>query len=183
MKQTVSRFLPNVLTYRALTDLGVENATLAEKLPGLVTDSIEKLSLRQKDDGGWGGWIDSQSNPYLTAYVVYGLIQARNAGLDVRADVLDRGEQFVVGQLSNQVKDLNRRAANQQAGYLFVLSEDSQAPAGQINTLFEERIQSLLPDLNNAAGLSATGAHWEADNADTRGLSPTAHSRPTACTG
>ena len=186
-EQTVSRFLPNVLTYRALKDLGVDNAKLAEKLPGLVTDSIEKLYLRQKDDGGWGWWIDSQSNPYLTAYVVYGLIQARNAGFDVRADVLDRGEQFVIGQLSNKVRDLNHWEANQQAWYLFVLSEDSKAPAGQINALFEERaklshfakaylamamgkgddrIKPLLSDLNNAAILSATGAHWEEDNYD-----------------
>ena len=34
-EQTVSRFLPNLLTYRALTSLGLENPELAEKLPAL----------------------------------------------------------------------------------------------------------------------------------------------------
>ncbi|HZY42116.1 MAG TPA: alpha-2-macroglobulin family protein, partial [Anaerolineae bacterium] len=35
-EQTVSRFLPNVLTYRALKELGISNPAVEAKLPGLV---------------------------------------------------------------------------------------------------------------------------------------------------
>lgn len=186
-EQTVSRFLPNVLTYRALKDLGIDDPALADKLPDLVNQGLDKLYARQKDDGGWGWWIDDASNPNLTAYVVYGLQQARNAGFAVRGDVLDRGEQFLLQSLGNSARDLNHWQANQQAWLLFVLSEDGKASADKLNALFEERaklshfakaylamalgkgndlVQSLLSDLNNAAILSATGAHWEEDNYD-----------------
>lgn len=186
-EQTVSRFLPNVLTYRALKELGISNPTIEAKLPGLVTEALDKLYLSQKDDGGWGWWRDSASNPHLTAYVVFGLIQARDAGFAVRAEVLARGEQFVIGSLSNKPSELAHWQANQQAWFLFVLSEDRQAPADKISALFDERaklshfakaylamamskgddrVKALLSDLNNAAILSATGAHWEEDNYD-----------------
>jgi uncharacterized protein YfaS (alpha-2-macroglobulin family) len=188
-EQTVSRFLPNILTYRALKELGIDNPDVAAKLPGLVKDALDKLYLRQKDDGGWGWWIDSQSNPNLTAYVVYGLLQARNADFDVRADVIERGEQFLLNQLSDKTLELSHWQANQQAWFLFVLSADGKAPADKINALFEERaklshyakaylalavpptasdmrVKTLMSDLNNAAILSATGAHWEEDNYD-----------------
>ena len=107
-EQTVSRFLPNVLTYRALKELGIDNAQLSAKLPGLVAEGLNRLYLQQKDDGGWGWWVDSQSNPYLTAYVVFGLIQARDAGFDVRADVLQRGEQYVLEQSQQQAERTDR---------------------------------------------------------------------------
>lgn len=186
-EQTVSRFLPNVLTYRALRDLGIDDPALAAKLPDLVNEGLDKLYARQKEDGGWGWWIDDESNPHLTAYVVYGLQQARNAGFAVRGDVLERAEQFLLQSLSSSARDLTHWQANRQAWLLFVLSEDGKAPADKLNALFEERaklshfakaylalalgkghdlVQSLLSDLNNAAILSATGAHWEEDNYD-----------------
>ncbi|MBI5564762.1 MAG: alpha-2-macroglobulin, partial [Chloroflexi bacterium] len=96
-------------------------------------------------------------------------------------------EQFVLNNLSNKPSELAHWQANQQAWFLFVLSEDSKAPADKLNALFEERgklshfakaylamafgkgsdrVQPLLSDLNNAAILSATGAHWEENNYD-----------------
>ncbi len=189
-EQTVSRFLPNVLTYRALKDLGIDNPTLGAKLPDLVNQGLDKLYLRQHGDGGWGWWIDDDSNPNLTAYVVYGLIQARQAGFNVHDDALTRGEMYLIGALSNKVRDLSNWEANQQAWFVFVLSEDGKDVNAEIKTLIDERaklslyaraylalamgnvnvsderIKTLLSDLNNAAILSATGAHWEENTYD-----------------
>ncbi len=192
-EQTVSRFLPNVLTFRALKELGIDDPELAAKLPGLVHEGLDKLYLQQRDDGGWGWWAgDRASNVHLTAYVVYGLMQARDAGFDVRFDVIDRGQQFLIGSLRD-LRELNSfREANQQAFVLFVLAEDGRAPIDRLNDTFEareklshygraflamalsasgdashtERIKTLLSDLNNSVILSATGAHWEEDNYD-----------------
>ena len=50
-EQTVSRFLPNVLTYRALQSLGIDNPELMEKLPGLVEEGLERLRNQQNPDG------------------------------------------------------------------------------------------------------------------------------------
>ncbi|MEE8384770.1 MAG: alpha-2-macroglobulin family protein, partial [Dehalococcoidia bacterium] len=98
-EQTVSRFLPNVLVYRALRDLGISDPELEAKLPGLVEQGLGKLYLQQHGDGGWGWWYEGDSNPYLTAYVVFALAKAREAGFEVREDVLQRGLGFVEGEL------------------------------------------------------------------------------------
>ena len=98
-EQTVSRFLPNVLTYRALQELGVSDPELEAKLPGLVEEGLNKLYLQQHGDGGWGWWYDDESNPYLSSYVVFALVKAREAGFGVASDVIQRGLDFLNGQL------------------------------------------------------------------------------------
>lgn len=192
-EQTVSRFLPNVLTYRALKELGIDDTDLRLKLQTLVPEGLDRLYAHQHSDGGWGWWVDDeQSNTYMTAYVVYGLLKAREADFEVKSDALARGEQFLRDHLID-LKALNAyREANLQAFMLFVLSEDGQAPADRLNATFEareklshygqallamalsssdaaahaEQVKTLLSDLNNTVILSATGAHWEEDNYD-----------------
>ncbi|CAG0935203.1 Alpha-2-macroglobulin [Thermoflexales bacterium] len=187
-EQTVSRFLPNVLTYRALTQLGIPQPTLQISLTQEINTALDKLYNWQNGDGGWGWWSQQESNPYLTAYVVYGLIEARDAGFTVRSDSLVRGEEYLKGQLKGNARDFSQYEADAQTWFSFVLSEDAQAPAQTINALFDERaklshyakaylamalgnlnksderIKTLLSDLNNAAIFSATGAHWEEDD-------------------
>ena len=187
-EQTVSRFLPNVLTYRALNQLGIVSPTLQISLTNEINIALDKLYNWQNQDGGWGWWSQQDSNPYLTAYVVYGLIEARDSGFAVRADALARGEEYLKGQLKASARDLSGYEADAQAWFSFVLSEDKQAPTQTINSLFDERaklshyaraylamamgnankaderIRTLLSDLNNAAIFSATGAHWEEDS-------------------
>jgi uncharacterized protein YfaS (alpha-2-macroglobulin family) len=194
-EQTVSRFLPNVLTYRALRDLGVRNPELEAKLPGLVAQGVSKLTLQQHEDGGWGWWYEGESNPHLTAYVVFALVKARDAGLtgiDVRADVIERGLGYLESRLV-QARDLRSyREANRQAFILYVMAEAGQVrrTSEYTNDLYsrrdrlshygraflaltldliddgDNRIATLLSDLQNAAILSATGAHWEEEDYD-----------------
>jgi alpha-2-macroglobulin len=186
-EQTVSRFLPNVLTYRALNQLGIVSPTLQISLTNEINIALDKLYAWQNQDGGWGWWSLQESNPYLTAYVVYGMIEARDSGFTVRVDSLSRGEEYLKSQLKASARDLSGYEADAQAWFSFVLSEDNQAPTQTINSLFDERaklshyaraylamaigntnksderIKTLLSDLNNAAIFSATGAHWEED--------------------
>ena len=186
-EQTVSRFLPNVLTYRALRDLGVSDPELEAKLPGLVEEGLSRLVLQQHGDGGWGWWHDEDSNPYLTSYVVFALVKAREAGFAVPSDVIQRGLDFLNGQLV-PVNELHAtRAANRQAWILYVMAEAGETGRASewTDSLYENReklshysraylamtlellnandarISTLLADLNNDAILSATGAHWE----------------------
>jgi len=192
-EQTVSRFLPNVLTYHALKTLGIENPELAERLPGLVDEGLNKLYLQQNPDGGWGWWYKAEeriSNPHVSAYVVFALLKAQQSGISVKQDVLNSG----IGYLQAQIKAVsdyrNYRNANQQAWLLYVLAEGNAAPQNTLDDLYENReklsyyaraylaqalwlrnradsrLATLLSDLNNAAILSATGAHWEEANYD-----------------
>lgn len=200
-EQTVSRFLPNVLTFNALQSLGIENKELAGRLPGLVKEGLDKLYVQQKPDGGWGWWAADNSNVHVTAYVVFALTRARQAGVDVSATVLANGQNYLLNHLQTTRQLNSTFDANRHAFVLYTLAEGGVAPAESLEALFEAReklshyaraylalalnlsggntyqgqVDTLLSDLNNAAILSATGAHWEesrydwwAMNTDTR---------------
>jgi len=186
-EQVVSRFLPNILTFRAIDRLGIENPELEERLPALVAEGLEKLYTRQNSDGGWGWWTLDESSPYLTAYVVFALTHTENAGYVVRKDVLDRGLDFLAGSLVSASGLTSSVAANRQAWILYVLAEAGRdgAASKRVGDLYENRaklshyaraflamtldalgasagwIDVLVSDLYNDAIVSATGVHWE----------------------
>ncbi len=199
---TVSRFLPNVLTYQALQTLNIDNPELNRRLPGLVEEGLNNLYSQQNPDGGWSWWYridEPRSNPYVSAYVVFALVKARDAGFNVRREVLNHGLGYIQAQVKGIRELRNTHDANRQAWLLYVLAEGGAADRSALNELFnnrdklshygraylaqalalldrtDSRLLTLLSDLNNAAILSATGAHWEeayhdwwAMNTDTR---------------
>jgi uncharacterized protein YfaS (alpha-2-macroglobulin family) len=191
VEQTVSRFLPNVLTFRALKELGIENAELEAKLPQQVGVGLQRLYAQQRYDGGWGWWISDESNSYLTAYVLFALDAADKAGFSVDEDVMDRAAAFLRSSL-RQPKDIKAPwQGNTQAFILYVLAEYGEGDLGRTVNLYEKRellgnygkaylamalnllqpdertrVDSLLSDLTSAAILSATGAHWEETDVD-----------------
>src|SRR5690606_21660446 len=104
-EQTISRFLPNILTYNALKSLDLDAPDLAARLPDLVQEGLDKLYSQQNGDGGWGWWHrpgESLSNPHISGYAVFALLKARAVGYDVRSDVIQRG----LGYLQSQIKSI-----------------------------------------------------------------------------
>jgi uncharacterized protein YfaS (alpha-2-macroglobulin family) len=112
--------------------------------------------------------------------------------VDVSATVLANGQNFLLDHLQT-TRQLNTTFdANRHAFVLYALAEGGRAPQDSLEALFEVReklahyaraylalaldlsnaqkygsdVDSLLSDINNAAILSATGAHWEEDNYD-----------------
>jgi hypothetical protein len=191
-EQVVSRFLPNVLTYQALERLDIRDQELEARLPGLVEEGVDKLVLRQNGDGGWGWWYGNESNPYLSAYVIFGLVRAQEAGFEVPEETLRRGLAYLESTLV-RARDLKSyREANRQAFVLYVLAEagETKRASEYVGDLFgrrdklshygraflamtlgsidsgDGRVKTLLSDLQNDAILSATGAHWEEANYD-----------------
>lgn len=201
-EQTVSRFLPNVLTYQALRSLGIDQPELAARLPDLLDEGLSELYAQQNPDGGWGWWYRAeapQSNPYVSGYVIFALLKARQADLTVDRQVLSQGLAYLAAQIEPPRNIGAYREANRQAWLLYVLSEGNAVQRGDLDQLFDQRdrlstyaraylaqaiwlqspddarLKTLLSDLNNAAILSASGAHWEeahhdwwAMNTDTR---------------
>ncbi len=201
-EQTVSRFLPNVLTYQALRSLGIDQPELAARLPDLLDEGLSELYAQQNPDGGWGWWYRAeapQSNPYVSGYVIFALLKARQADLTVDRQVLSQGLAYLAAQIEPLRNISAYREANRQAWLLYVLSEGNAVQRGDLDQLFDQRdrlstyaraylaqaiwlqspddarLKTLLSDLNNAAILSASGAHWEeahhdwwAMNTDTR---------------
>jgi uncharacterized protein YfaS (alpha-2-macroglobulin family) len=119
VEQTMSRFLPATITAKTLSDFdlkpelilnrvfgGIEpNAPIRKKTNNLalLTDITEKGLQRlydfQHPDGGWGWWKDGDSDAYMTAYVLWGLILARDARLEIKPDVINRAATWLDGQL------------------------------------------------------------------------------------
>jgi len=189
-EQVVSRFLPNVLTYRALIELGLEAPELEENLRQQVSVALQRLYSRQRYDGGWGWWVNDESSTLVTAYVVLGLVKAEEAGFAVDEGVLQLGVDFLQDNLETTARLQSGGAANRQAFVLYVLAEAGELQESRAAVLYglrgrlenygkaylalafglldeeDPRVRTLLSDLNSAAIVSATGAHWQETEAE-----------------
>ncbi|MHC4608216.1 MAG: alpha-2-macroglobulin family protein, partial [Planctomycetota bacterium] len=91
VEQTMSRFLPCTITRQVLQKLDISKPDLEEELPDMISAGLQRLYGFQQPDGGWGWWKHDESNPFTTAYVVYGLAMAQVADVAVEPNVLNRG--------------------------------------------------------------------------------------------
>src|SRR5262249_16844111 len=118
VEQTMSRFLPVAITAKTLKDLGLDAGTAMNKAFGgmeqgnasethrkgkkdlrlleeMIGQSLDRLYNFQHADGGWGWWKEGESDHFMTAYVVWGLTLARDAGVQIKSDALERGAGFL----------------------------------------------------------------------------------------
>ncbi len=184
-EQTVSRFLPNALTMRALRRFGIRDAELENRLNEQISVGLQRLYAQQHVDGGWGWFVESPSNPTVTAYVVQGMVAAREAGYTVEERVLEDALAYLRGQLAPLSTLDEQHKLHTQAYVLYVLALAGEPDASRTVQLYEARqgmqhfarallaqtlwmidpadarLETLKSDLVNAAILSASGAHWE----------------------
>ncbi|MBN1583260.1 MAG: Ig-like domain-containing protein [Anaerolineae bacterium] len=139
IEQTVSRWLPNVLTYKALKDLGIENAELEEKLPGLVSEGLQRIYTRQHYDGSWGWWQYSKGDPFITAYVLLGLVKAEQSDFVVDEGVTDSAIKYLRQQFKTPSSIAFGYQFNQQAFILYALAEAGAGDLSRSVRLFEDR--------------------------------------------
>ncbi|MGH9387912.1 MAG: alpha-2-macroglobulin family protein, partial [Vicinamibacterales bacterium] len=90
-EQTLSSFLPNLLVTRTLTELKLAPTERLSALDRQVTSGLQRLYDYQHDDGGWGWWKADQNHPFMTAYALWGLDEARRAGVKVNAFRIGNG--------------------------------------------------------------------------------------------
>ncbi|MSO61232.1 MAG: hypothetical protein EXQ50_03935 [Acidobacteria bacterium] len=83
-EQTISSFLPNLLVTRALTELKLVPTERLSALDRQVSSGLQRLYDYQHDDGGWGWWKSDGNHPFMTAYALWGLDEARRAGVKVQ---------------------------------------------------------------------------------------------------
>jgi uncharacterized protein YfaS (alpha-2-macroglobulin family) len=132
-EQTMSRFLPAVITAKTLRDLGLKPETAMHKIFGGIEESsaaathpngrrdlkeleaITKQSLNrlydfQHADGGWGWWKDGESDHFMTAYVLWGMTLARQADIYVKTDVIERAAAFLDKELVEEETNYDSQA-------------------------------------------------------------------------
>jgi uncharacterized protein YfaS (alpha-2-macroglobulin family) len=84
-EQTLSSFVPNIVVLRALEQLKLAPAERLQALDRQVDDGLKRLYDFQHEDGGWGWWKTDENHPFMTAYALDGLLQARENGVNVQA--------------------------------------------------------------------------------------------------
>ncbi len=121
-EQTMSRFLPAAITAKTLRDLGLKPETAMHKIFGgieqssasathpqgakdlkqleaITKKSLDRLYDFQHPDGGWGWWKDGESDHFMTAYVLWGMTLAQQAGIYVKSDVIHHAADFLDKEL------------------------------------------------------------------------------------
>lgn len=129
VEQTMSRFLPAIIVKKTMTDLGLTQNEVdvylsdvlaprndpehpernreesLSKLDKMTKAGLDRLYDFQHSDGGWGWWKEGDSDHFMTAYVVWGLSLAQEAGIDLKNNVLQRAVSYLQNELVEREND------------------------------------------------------------------------------
>ena len=196
-EQTVSSFLPNIFTSRAVEHLGIDDKSLATNLDTNVIDGVQHLVNRQNQDGGWGYWTGERSSVFITAYALWGLSVADEQGYTVPERTLQNAVDYIERSFVAPDRIDSTWQLNEISFMLYVLSEIGEGDPGRTSTLYDVRerlglygkaflavtldnlqaggttdgrIDTLLDDLYGAAQVTGTTAWWQEDSIDYRNL-------------
>jgi hypothetical protein len=191
MEQTVSRFLPNLISLEALKLAGKSSSDLQKGLDAQVQPALQRIISNQNADGGWGLWPGSgSSQPTTTAYVILGLVEAQKAGYTFPSNTEEQGLTYLEDQISYAFSGNTNWQNNQAAFVMYALAEGGRPNGNGVSALFssrkkldiygkalmmqamqlndpmDERIQTLLSEINSAAAKSAAGTWWNEKEVD-----------------
>lgn len=182
-----SRFLPNLEAYRAMQTFGIESSALQSRLERNISQAIERLQARQNPDGGWSWMNKGESNPYISAYILFGLSRARQHGILVPESILQQAVNYLYVGLVNPDMTTQNWQLDRLAFTHYALVNAGHGDLAGVNALYplndqlspwaqamlalgiedlspgDERVRVLLSNLQTSAVRSATGVHWESN--------------------
>jgi len=135
VEQTMSSFLPDIIVQKTVRDLGVKSSINEAELQEKIHSGLDRLYHFQHEDGGWGWWETDDTHPFMTAYVVAGLVEARDAGVQVNQDAIDKGSAWLQSTAAPDGK-LDR---DLRAYIAWSLSQAGKPDAALVDKLFGER--------------------------------------------
>ncbi|HSB65871.1 MAG TPA: alpha-2-macroglobulin family protein, partial [Anaerolineales bacterium] len=193
----LSRFLPNLVTYTTLQSFGIDTPGLKDRLDLSLSQSAELLLTRQNPDGGWGWWQGDDSDEYLSAYILFGLARAKEAGFTIGASPIDNTRNYIFSNMITPIITTESWKLDRMAFELFALKQSGSFVQYNAISLYKVRdqlspwakamlilsfdlavsssdqVETLISDLQSTAIRSATGVHWEADQPDWRNMTST----------
>ena len=81
-----------------------------KELEAITRESLDRLYNFQHSDGGWGWWKEGDSDHFMTAYVLWGMTLAHQAGIDVKQDVAERAAKFLDKELVEEEVNYDAQA-------------------------------------------------------------------------
>jgi len=150
-EQLSSRLIPLVPLRDLAKDFKIQ---LPLDLNKVVPRTVAEIVSRQRGDGGFGLWPNStESYPWVGAYALFVLSQAKLHGTAVPQSVFDRGKDYLRRYLADTAEDHYRLPTI--AFVLDVLADMGAPDAGYQQKLFERRKE--LPLFAKALLLHAIG--------------------------
>jgi uncharacterized protein YfaS (alpha-2-macroglobulin family) len=135
VEQTMSSFLPNIVVTQAVNELGLKVSLDTAAVQQKIRAGIDRLNNFQHEDGGWGWWETDESHPFMTAYVVAGLAQAKAAGVQVEAERIEKGAQWIGKSFGADGK----LAPDLRAYMQYALAVAGKPDANALAQVFEQR--------------------------------------------
>jgi len=181
----LSRMLPNLAAYRLLKAPNAPSAVNLNELQKAIQESLYQLIARQRFEGSWSWWEQGNGEPLITAYVLFGLSQAKAEGFTVSQEAVDRAVQYLLSGLIQPAQASDGAALDRLAFIHFALAHSGAADQAALLQLFErraelnpwaeallawameaatpgsEQAQTLRADLEGLALRSASGAAWQ----------------------
>jgi uncharacterized protein YfaS (alpha-2-macroglobulin family) len=130
VEQTMSGFLPDITVQQAVRDLQLKAPIDAAALQEKIRAGLDQLYGFQHEDGGWGWWQTDETHPFMTAYVVAGLVQAQAAGVEVKPDAVRKGADWLARTVGDSRLAPDLRAYMTYA--LVLAGQSSRAPVGDL---------------------------------------------------
>ena len=154
LEQVTSSIFPLIYARAALLkELGLPEISSQKRLE-MLEEGIARISSMQKTSGGFGQWHqDSREAPWLTLYACDFLLYARQQGLEVPKEMLQKAlkrveQYFLRGAPVNYGwRDARHFDFAVRSYAAYVLSRLNRASLGTLRTLFDNRKQQALSRL------------------------------------
>lgn len=142
-EQITSRFMPTVFVHRVLKNAKIDKTGSldSKQLEQVIVDGTQRLNNQQHPDGGWGWWLEDESDPFLTAYAFLGLVEAKKDKFTVAEQTLQKAQTYLVNQLARADKKLS---LSTQAYILYVLRDRGIKLSSYAANLYERRFELSL---------------------------------------
>lgn len=136
VEQTMSRFMPVI----AAKNAGFVNPRISRELPAMIQTGLRLIKQNQNSDGGFGWYGENRkSDPFMSAYVYFGLTECRRFGERVPDDIANPARRFLHEQLSRGSFSLHEKVY-----LLFCLSSGGKVAASMVSSV-EAKSDELTP--------------------------------------
>ena len=135
VEQTMSGFLPDIMVQKSIRELGLKKQVDENALHDKIQAGLERLYNFEHPDGGWGWWETDETHPFMTAYVVAGLSEARADGVTVDDAAIDKGAAWVKKTLDSA----NDLEPDLRAYMVYSLAIAGKPDAAAMNSVYGDR--------------------------------------------
>lgn len=172
-EQTMSRLVPSIVAFQLQKNLDMPvSAKQKQRFKEVFKLSMQKLTDHHHADGGWGWWVDDQSNLYLTSHVVEGLLLLKECDYPISPELISSGQKWLQKNVSELVKQMRdpkvvvdqydfREKRTDIARSLFAMSLTGQKPDAQICQWLQADMNKLTPEALSYMTVALKNTHQD----------------------